>query len=93
MIERNIFSSSTGCAVACRTHVGATTIRDCIFWDNDRDVGDPLGCFGDWAQDNLLVDPLFCDPGNDDYRVRSDSPALTGGRMIGAYLTPGCSGP
>jgi len=44
---------------------------------------------------SLAADPLYCDPGNSDYRLRSDSPCLgtgEGGTDRGAYGV-GCSPP
>ena len=80
--------------MACRSSAPDTWIAGNVFWGNSpTDVGDPEGCFIGWQSQNLVVDPLFCDPASDDYRVRTDSPAITGGRAIGAYLTPGCPTP
>jgi hypothetical protein len=92
-IERNIFSLGVGCGVVCRFWKNTNvTLTGNLFWSNDRlDVDDPLGCFPGWQSNNFFTDPLFCDPVHDDYRVRSDSPAVTGGNAIGAYLTPGCT--
>jgi hypothetical protein len=91
-VERNIFTSSQGCAVACRGDASGTQLTDNIFWDNaPGDVGNATGCFPYSASANLFVDPLFCDPVHDDYHVRSDSPALSDTLVIGAYAEPGCS--
>ena len=92
VIERNIFSGSEGCAVLCRSEPQDVTMRDNLFWDSTPShVGDEGGCFSDWEQDNVLTDPLFCDPANDDYRVQPGSPALTHpGGPIGAFTEPGC---
>lgn len=63
-----------------------------LFWSNTpADVDDPLGCFPDWQSKNLFADPLFCDPTNDDYYARNDSPALSDTLVIGAFAEPGCS--
>jgi hypothetical protein len=91
-IERNIFALSSGCAVVCRFGAAGTTLQGNLFWANTpSDIGNPQSCFGTGVGANLFTDPLFCDPTHDDYRVRSDSPAVTGGNAIGAYLTPGCA--
>jgi hypothetical protein len=94
-VERNIFFSSRGCALDCRNPFNEIALRDNLFWDNlPGDAFDRTGaCLGDWESQNLFADPLFCDPASDDYRVRSDSPALTNGNQIGAFLTPGCDPP
>ena len=90
-VERNIFAGSEGCAVACRFGAEGTTVRDNIFWNNlPRDVDNPRSCFPFSPAENFFVNPLFCDPAHDDYRVRSDSPALAGPNVIGAYPEPGC---
>ena len=90
-VERNIFAGSEGCAVACRFGAEGTTVRDNIFWNNlPRDVDNPRSCFPFSPAENFFVNPLFCDPAYDDYRVRSDSPALAGPNVIGAYPEPGC---
>jgi len=90
-IEKNIIASSLSCAIACRFSGSNIDILNNLFWSNaPTDVGDPPNCLGDWEPTNLFQDPLFCDPGSDDYHVRSDSPAITGGNQVGAYLNPGC---
>jgi hypothetical protein len=90
-VERNIFASSQGCAVACRGDASGTQLTGNIFWANDpANVGNATGCFPYSASANLFADPLFCDPARDDYHVRSDSPALSDTLVIGAYDTPGC---
>jgi hypothetical protein len=53
-------------------------------------IGDTTGCTitGDGTGNQLDVDPLFIDPGNGDFTLRSDSPALDAGdpavRVAGA---------
>jgi predicted outer membrane repeat protein len=53
-------------------------------------IGDTTGCTitGDGTGNQLDVDPLFADPGNGDFTLRSDSPALDAGdpavRVAGA---------
>ena len=43
--------------------------------------------------ENIYVDPLFCNPGVEDYRIQEDSPCAPDnspwGELIGAY-EPGC---
>jgi len=80
----NTFFNSHGCAPDCRS--SSNTPGDAF----DR-TGACLA--DDWESMNIFADPLFCDPAHDDYHVRSDSPAITGGRQIGAFLTPGCQAP
>ncbi len=91
-VRDNIFAASNGCAVACRFGADGTDLSDNIFWSNQPgDVGNPSSCFPYIAEDNLFADPLFCDPANDDYHVRRDSPALSDTLKIGAFTSPGCS--
>jgi hypothetical protein len=94
-ITSNVFVGAEGCAISCSNPSFATVAHGNLFWDNaPSDIGDPKSCFPDLGgEDDVFADPLFCDPAADDYRVRSDSPAITGGNPIGAYPTPGCSAP
>jgi len=96
VIEQNIFVGSRGCGLSCRNPLYQIVFRDNLLWSNSPfDASDWSGsCLADdWESMNVFADPLFCDPAHDDYRVRSDSPALTNGRQIGAFLTPGCDPP
>ena len=63
-----------------------------LLWQNGGgDLGTGLGeCASEWAGVMLFADPLFCDPENDDYRVASNSPAIMGEEVMGAYGEPGC---
>ncbi len=92
-ITQNVFALGQGCGVVCRFWLNPNVrLTKNIFWFNTpSDVDDPLGCFPNWQSANLFADPLFCDPANDDFHVRSDSPALSDALKIGAFTTPGCS--
>jgi hypothetical protein len=91
-VDRNIFASSQGCAVACRFGAAGTSLRQNVFWaNNPGNVDNPGGCFPYIPTENIFTDPLFCDPAHDNYHVRSDSPALSDTLIIGAYAEPGCS--
>jgi hypothetical protein len=88
-IVRNIFSKSRTCAISCMHPDGL--LRGNIFWQNTPgDVWDDGGCFPGWEEDNLLVDPKFCDPLTDNFTVSKDSPALGEFGPIGAFTNPGC---
>lgn len=88
LIERNLFVGAQGCALVCRSPVPNTEARENLFWENDGDIGNPGTCFPEWPGGDLFVDPLFCDPDNDDYRLQPGSPAAG----WGAFPDPGCSG-
>jgi hypothetical protein len=89
-VAYNIIAFNTGCGVTCRA-MARTTMGPNIMWGNS--VGDvPDVCPDTWQSLMLTVDPLFCDPGNGDYRPAANSPALTGGGgTFGAFATAGCA--
>jgi hypothetical protein len=88
-IEGNIFFDNRDCAVYCRRLDG--DLETNVFWHNSfGNVRDDPGCFPDWEEDNLLVDPQFCDPLTDNFTVSKDSPALGELGPIGAFTNPGC---
>jgi hypothetical protein len=60
---------------------GSTTTGGCnLFWANAAPAGGHVAgpCLVVGSDDNLVADPLFCDSGDDDFSVRSDSPAAPG---------------
>jgi hypothetical protein len=63
---------------AMRTRGAQPDISNCIFWNNIE--GDLVGCRADYSctvnrnsgLNNILADPLFVDPNNGDYHLRSE---------------------
>jgi hypothetical protein len=91
VIENNILAFNTPDAFGCRDSDGSGIRNNILFSNGGNDLGCSAGaCESTEPTVNILADPLFCDPENDDYRVRADSPALTGSQPIGAFLEPGC---
>lgn len=88
-IAGNIVAFNQGGAGIMCEGGGRTDIHDNLIWGNTADPAE-YGCGGrnEW---NLLEDPLFCDPENDDYHVAGNSPALTDSMTFGCYPEPGCS--
>jgi len=72
----------------------ASTMNCFCFWENERGAT-AGGCASFPSDGNFEGDPLFCDPDNDDFTLRSDSPCLPGNHggmecgLIGA-LDRGC---
>jgi len=92
IVEDNIIAFNRGCGVGCAI-VADATMKSNLIWQNEGgDLGvDNRECPASWSENQIFADPLFCDPANDDYTLRSDSPALTGDRIYGAFPTPGCN--
>lgn len=90
-VEGNIFALNEGSGIGCAGEV-LIGIRTNLFWQNT--VGDVGGgdstCPLEWSASQIIADPLFCNPATDDFRVASNSPALTGEEVMGAYGEPGC---
>lgn len=99
-VDRNLFwtNVATGGAggVTFISGAGASSTGSCnVFWNNQGD-GDPNVTGGGiviGANDNIIADPLFCDPGKGDFHVSTISPcaptAPSGCGLIGA-LGVGC---
>ncbi|MCA9753803.1 MAG: right-handed parallel beta-helix repeat-containing protein [Gemmatimonadetes bacterium] len=80
MVESNVFAGNSGNlsggAILCLN--GAATTATCnVFWQNQAPANEhTAGCGIDvLANDNVVADPLFCDPVVDDYSVFRGSPA------------------
>jgi hypothetical protein len=99
-------SSSRGGGFAADHDDSMPTLESCILWLNeavdDPEITAPGGFIevtrsdvrGGWeGEGNLDVDPLFCDPDNDDYHLSAFSPCAPGVQpnleLIGA-LAAGC---
>ena len=57
---------------------GSTTAGGCnLFWNNTAPIDDHAtqGCLSLFSNNNLVADPLFCDPSADNFHVQSNSPA------------------
>jgi hypothetical protein len=93
-IDRCVIALSTEGAGVATDGPTATEITHSIVYANAG--GDSLPAN---HHDNLLTDPLFCDPGSDDFSVCEDSPALSGynpwGLEVGSmgYGCPPCDTP
>jgi hypothetical protein len=64
------------------------TITDCILWDNGDDLVNCTATYsnisdGDPGEGNISADPLFLDPGDDDYHLASGSPCIDMGTDTG----------
>jgi predicted outer membrane repeat protein len=89
-LSKSIFADNLGAAVQC---FGAISVDCCDVHGNEG--GDWVGCIASQANinGNFSSDPLFCDPENGDFTIRSDSPCappgVTGCGLVGA-LPVGC---
>ncbi len=89
----NIFFENPGCNLACSGNMDSGfALGVNLFWENmDPWHNVSLGsCWPSWSENQILADPLFCDPVNDDYHVAVNSPAITPDGVLGVYDTPGC---
>ncbi len=74
MIRNCVFAGTVnGPAITCEP---APTVECCLLWENDLMGGG--FCFVPDSDGNFSADPLFCDPGAGDYRVREGSPCVDG---------------
>jgi hypothetical protein len=81
--ENNIVAASTGGAAVFNSIFADLTAACNVYWENVEGVGVPL------EETDRIVDPLFCDPGGDNYTLQGDSPCLPafslGCGLIGAH--------
>ena len=91
LIANNIIARNIEGGVAC--WYGTATLGPNLFWQNEGgDLGSGVhSCPEAWRSTQIFADPLFCNPGLDDYHVVQSSPALAGPEVFGAYDTPGCA--
>ncbi len=87
--EHNVLEhNGPGVGLEC----GGTTppIASCnVFWGSATPLDDDCGlAIGE--NDNVYVDPLFCDPENGDYRLAANSPAALGTCGLIGALRVGC---
>ena len=83
-IEKTIVAFNQGdAAVRCADATSPSISCSDIFGNQG---GDWLDCIADQAgtNDNLSVDPLFCDPDNGDFTLSAQSPCLPGNHPDGA---------
>jgi hypothetical protein len=92
VIFGNIVALNWECGVSCWGDGTTATMGPNLLWANDGgDLGTGPGeCPSSWIDVLLLADPLFCDPENGDHRVASNSPAVDGEEVMGAFSEPGC---
>ena len=91
-LRNNIVALNEGIGIYSETG-GSGTVGQCNdVWGNAG--GNFGGLLSDWTgtNGNISVDPLFCNPGGDDYTLASTSPCLPGNHpdgadcgLIGAY--------
>jgi hypothetical protein len=99
LLRNNIFADNSAAvragAVLCQESPSVTASCN-LFWENSAPVDEHVtdGCITLGSLQNLVADPIFCDPAVDDFTVHENSPAAPdhpsgcGGR--GAYPV-GCS--
>jgi hypothetical protein len=79
-----IIAGTVGGVAVHQENSSGTEFSHCVVFGNAE--GDSLPAY---HHDNLFVDPLFCDPSEDDYSHCSDSPCLptvnVWGELVGAY--------
>jgi hypothetical protein len=78
-----ICASQNGSAVTC-IDGGSASLECCDLFDNAG--GDWVGCIADQygIEGNFSADPMFCDPGSNDFTLHCDSPCLPGNHPHGA---------
>ncbi len=91
LVSGNILVLSKQCGIACWWS-GTATMGPNLVWSNDpSDLGINLGeCPATLGEQFIVGDPLFCGAAVDDYHVASNSPAIVGGEVMGAFAEPGC---
>lgn len=90
-LQQNIITGTQGGAVVCTGIGGDVTIARNLYYGNDANVMADPACTPRVILDNVEIDPWFCSPGTEDFRVAANSPALAGPTVVGAYAEPGCS--
>ncbi len=91
-VNHNIIVSNQQCGIACWWSPTTATMGRNLLWNNEGGnlgVGDGA-CPAEWADSMIVADPLFCDPEHGDYRLASNSPAIQGKEVMGAFSKPGC---
>ena len=91
VLDENIIALNVGTGIAVE-NLGNTTFLTNLLWANEGgDLASGIrACPPEWSDQAVIADPLFCDPDDDDYHVASNSPAVTGEEVMGAYSEPGC---
>ncbi|MBN2171273.1 MAG: right-handed parallel beta-helix repeat-containing protein [Candidatus Krumholzibacteriota bacterium] len=90
VVERNILARETN-GFGLR-YIACTGVHGCnIYWDNADGPIDPPGL----AADEIVADPLFCEPWQDNFMIYDISPAAPEhspcGLLVGAFPV-GCTG-
>jgi len=90
-VQRNIIAYTKGPGLDCFHNANTDRVRENILFGNSGNTQwCPEHCGKTMSLWNWVVDPLFCDPEADDYRVAPNSPTLSGLLRIGADLGIGC---
>jgi hypothetical protein len=79
----NIVTNNTGTGIACSGNLPALLAYNLV-WGNSG--GDYSGCAP--GEGSLSVDPLYIDPGSEDYHLGLHSPAIDSGRPGPSYQDP-----
>jgi len=87
----NIIATNSSCGVAC-WEAGTASFGPNLFWSNDPADGGAMGkeCPGAWMENGIFADPLFCDPGADQFGLAENTPAIYDGVFLGAFPGSAC---
>jgi hypothetical protein len=88
IIRRNIIAFNEGRGISCNMSP-TSSVYDNILWENTQGEVCEGKCP---VWDYISANPLFCNLDEGDLSVATTSPALSGGEVIGAIVTPGCPG-
>lgn len=90
-VRANIIALNLGDGIACFGENPAEIGPNLLWQNNLGDTGNlGVGCPDGWLTGQIIADPSFCNIATGDYTVASNSPAITGEEVRGAYDEPGC---
>jgi len=94
LIEKNIIAWNGQRGVICADRASSSIVRNNIIFGNNLS---DLNCRGISSRTlatfeyNYELDPMFCDPGGDNFQLAAASPARNGLEHWGAYPDVGCA--